>query len=177
MSGCRWCSLGAEQLQRLPPDQLSRFYRALKHAGGQNGKALSSNTVRRVHATVHRAFRDATQWGHLQRNPASLAVKPRRPAIGARDIATWSTAEVRTFLDSVSTDRLFAMWRLAAMTGMRRGELVGLRWSDVNLAANDFRCARPPLASGLEWPSVNPRRSAANAALHSIAITVHALST
>jgi len=139
--------LGAEQLQRLTPDQLSRFYRELQHAGGQDGKALSPNTVRRVHATVHRALRDATQWGHLQRNPASVAVKPRQPAVGARDIATWSAAEVRTFLDTVSTDRLFAMWRLAAMTGMRRGELVGLRWADVNLA--DHRLAVRQTVTGI----------------------------
>lgn len=128
--------LGAEQLQRLTPDQLSQFYRELQRAGGQDGKPLSPNTVRRVHATVHRALRDATRWGHLQRNPASAAVKPKPPSVGAREVTTWSAAEVRTFLNTVSNDRLFALWRLAAMTGMRRGELVGLRWSDVNVDAS-----------------------------------------
>jgi integrase len=127
--------LGAERLQRLSPDQISRFYRDLQQRGGQDGKALSPNTVRRVHATLHRALRDATRWGHLQRNPAAVAVKPRQPGIGNRDITTWSSAEVRRFLEYVASERLFALWRLAAMTGMRRGEVAGLRWSDVSLDA------------------------------------------
>jgi hypothetical protein len=92
--------LGAEQLQRVTPDQLSKFYRDLLRTGGHAGGSLSPNTVRRVHATLHRAFRDATRWGYLQRNPAAAAVKPRQPAIGARDITTWTAAELRTFLDA-----------------------------------------------------------------------------
>lgn len=125
--------LGA--VQNLTPDQLSRFYRDLLASGGKGGGSLSPNTVRRVHATVHRALRDATRWGHLQRNPASAAVKPMQPTIGSRDIATWTAEEVQTFLQHVADDRLFALWRLAVTTGMRRGELLGLRWSDVDLEA------------------------------------------
>lgn len=127
--------LGAVRLQDITPDQLSRFYRELQAKGGKDGGALSPNTVRRVHATLHRALRDAARWGHLQRNPAAVAVKPMQPTIGSRDIATWTADQMRTFLESVVDDRLFALWRLAATTGMRRGELLGLRWSDVDLAA------------------------------------------
>jgi len=169
--------LGAEQLQRLTPDQLSRFYRELQHAGGQDGKALSPNTVRRVHATVHRALRDATQWGHLQRNPASVAVKPRQPAVGARDITTWSAAEVRTFLDTVSTDRLFAMWRLAAMTGMRRGELVGLRWADVNLAAHRLAVRQTVTGIGSRVAFGEPKTKRGKRSVALDRETVQALST
>ena len=115
-------ALGAEQLQRVTPDQLSRFYRDLLASGGKDARALSPNTVRRVHATAHRALRDAARWGYLQRNPATAAVKPRQPAVGAKEIATWSADEMRLFLKSLADDRLFAMWRLAATTGMRRGE-------------------------------------------------------
>jgi integrase len=125
--------LGAEQLQRLAPDQLSVFYRDLQRSGGRGGTALSSNTVRRVHATLHRALRDATRWGYLQRNPATYAIKPKPPSIGSREITTWSAKDVHRFLEVVSGDRLYAMWRLAAMTGMRRGEVIGLRWADVDL--------------------------------------------
>ena len=123
------------RLQNLTPDQLSRFYRELQLSGGTGGGSLSPNTVRRVHATLHRALRDATRWGHLQRNPASVAVKPMQPTIGSRDIATWTAEEVQSFLEHVADDRLFALWRLAVTTGMRRGELLGLRWSDVDLDA------------------------------------------
>lgn len=140
--------LGAQQLQRLTPDQLSRLYRELQRFGGRDGKPLSPNTVRRIHATLHRALRDATRWGHLQRNPAASAVKPRQPTLGARDIQTWSATELRQFLVTVSNDRLFAMWRLAAMTGMRRGEIVGLRWSDVNLDAHRLAVRQTVTATG-----------------------------
>ena len=57
--------LGAGQLQRLTPDQLSHFYRDLHRGGGRDGAPLSANTVRRVHATVHRALRDGVRWGYL----------------------------------------------------------------------------------------------------------------
>lgn len=127
--------LGALQLQQLTPDHLSRFYRDLQKTGGRDGRTLSPTTVRRVHATVHRALKDAVRWGHLRSNPAAVAVKPRQPGAGSTDITTWTADEVRTFLEHVREDRLFALWRLAATTGMRRGELLGLRWADVNLEA------------------------------------------
>lgn len=127
--------LGALQLQQITPDHLSRFYRDLQKGGGRGGRTLSPTTVRRVHATVHRALKDAVRWGHLRVNPAAVAIKPRQPGAGSADIMTWTAAELRIFLAHVSGDRLFALWRLASTTGIRRGELLGLRWTDVNLDA------------------------------------------
>jgi integrase len=125
--------LGAEQLQRLTPDQLSHFYRDLHKQGGRDGGPLSANTVRRVHATLHRALRDGVRWGYLQRNPAQMAVKPRQPNVGTSGATTWTAAEVKTFLRAVNGKRLQALWRVAVTTGLRRGELLGLRWVDVDL--------------------------------------------
>jgi integrase len=127
--------LGAEQLQRLTPDQLSHFYRELQKEGGRDGGPLSANTVRRVHATMHRALRDGVRWGYLQRNPAQVAVKPRQPNVGTSGATTWTAAEVKGFLAAVNGGRLQALWRVAATTGLRRGELLGLRWADVDLTA------------------------------------------
>ncbi len=125
--------LGAEQLQRLTPDQLSHFYRDLQKAGGRDGGPLSANTVRRVHATVHRALRDGVRWGYLQRNAAQVAVKPRQPNVGTSGATTWTAAEVKDFLKAVNGERLQALWRVAVSTGVRRGELLGLRWTDIDL--------------------------------------------
>jgi integrase len=72
-------------------------------------------------------------WGYLNRNPAALAVKPKQRSAGSVEMKTWTAAEVRRFLDHVREDRLFPAWRLAASTGLRRGELLGLRWQDVDL--------------------------------------------
>jgi integrase len=74
-------------------------------------------------------------WGYLNRNPAALAVKPKQRSAGSVDMRTWTADELRRFLDHVRDDRLFAAWRLAASTGLRRGELLGLRWQDVDLDA------------------------------------------
>jgi integrase len=83
-----------------------------------------------VHATIRKALNDAVRWGLLVRNPALYAAppKPRR-----RELRTWTAEELRQFLDGVKDDRLYAVWRLAALTGMRRGEVLGLRWADLDL--------------------------------------------
>jgi integrase len=73
----------------------------------------------------------AVDEGRLARNVAKL-VKPPEYACGARD--TWSQAEVRAFLTAAANDRLHAAWRLT-IYGLRRGEVLGLRWSDVDLKA------------------------------------------
>jgi integrase len=126
-------ALGSIPLQSVTTDQLNAFYLQLHRAGGRDGAALAPATVRRVHATLHRAFRDAMSWGYLNRNPAAPAVKPKQRSPGSVEMKTWTVADVRRFLDHVQGDRLFPAWRLAASTGLRRGELLGLRWQDVDL--------------------------------------------
>ncbi len=77
---------------------------------------------------------DAVRWNRLPRNPSDAADPPRKSS-GRKQMRTWSAEQLRTFLesDSVRNDRLFAAYRLAATTGMRRGEVLGLRWRDVDL--------------------------------------------
>jgi len=127
--------LGRVPLQALTPDQLSTLYRQLRVCGGRNGRPLSPASVARVHATAHRALRDAVNWGYLLRNPAAVAMKPKQRSAGSLEMRTWTAAELRAFLEYLREDRLYAAWRLAATTGMRRGEVLGLRWCDVDLAA------------------------------------------
>jgi hypothetical protein len=75
-------ALGSIPLQSVTTDQLSTFYLQLRRTGGRDEGALAPATVRRVHATLHRAFRDAMSWGYLNRNPAALAVKPKQRLAG-----------------------------------------------------------------------------------------------
>jgi integrase len=100
----------------------------LKEGRIDGGGGLSPRTVRYVHTILHRALRDAVRWGKLARNPADLADPPKqsRPTM-----TVWSAGDLRAFLDSVRDDRLAALWMLAATTGMRRGELLGLTWTNV----------------------------------------------
>ena len=97
-------------------------------------EGLSRRSVNYVHTILHRAFKDAVRWGRLARNPADAA-DPPRASRKADDFQTWDAATLRTFLAGSrdSDDRLHALWVLIATTGMRRGEALGMRWSDVDL--------------------------------------------
>ncbi len=78
---------------------------------------------------LHSALHDAMRWGYLVRNVAEAADPP---AARSPEQKVWSPAELRVFLEHVRDDRLYALWLLVATTGMRRGELAGLRWVDVD---------------------------------------------
>jgi len=91
------------------------------------GSVACSVKSQRVHATVHRAFRDAVRWGRLMRNPADLADPPRTAATKAEEVKTWTASELGDFLESVKDHRLRTAMVFAASTGVRRGELLGLQ--------------------------------------------------
>jgi integrase len=101
---------------------------------------LDGRTVNYIHTIVHRALKDAVRWGRLARNPADAADPPRggQKSDGVR---SWDAASLREFLatSAASGDRLYPLWVLLATTGMRRGEALGLRWSDVDLEAGRLR--------------------------------------
>jgi integrase len=118
-------AIGGVLLQRLTPGHLNTVYADLLERG------LSARTVLHVHATIRRALADATRWGLVPRNVALLA-SPPRPA--RPELQVWTAADLRSFLAHVDDDRLYALWLLAASTGMRRGEVLGLQWPDVDLA-------------------------------------------
>ena len=80
-----------------------------------------------VHSCLHRALRDAVRWGRLVRNPADAADPPRLRG-SAHEMRTWSAQQLQLFLASTSDERLGGLWHLLALTGMRRGEALGLRW-------------------------------------------------
>lgn len=104
-------------------------WRTASNPTGAGG--LSPRSVRYVHTIVHRAFRDAVRWGRITRNPADGADPPRAAATARPAMNTWSANQVRAFLDYTTDHRLHAAFVVLATTGMRRGECLGLRWSDL----------------------------------------------
>jgi integrase len=82
---------------------------------------------------LRRAFRDAVRKRLVARDPTDAADPPSAGAAKAATMPTWAAEQVGRFLGSLLDDRLFAAWRLAASTGMRRGEVLGLRWRDLDL--------------------------------------------
>ena len=125
--------LGAVQLQNLNAAQINAHYARLLSEGRVHGSGgLSPNTVHHVHVVLHRALRDAVKWGYLQTNAAACADPPRASAQHA-ELAVWSEEQLHAFLDSVSEQRLYPLWRFLAMTGCRRGEALGLTWPDLDI--------------------------------------------
>lgn len=129
--------LGGIGLQELNPSHLNRLYAELLTAGRADGDGgLSVKSVRNVHVLLGKTLGDAVRWGIVGRNVAPLADPP--PARAAADdrretIRVWTSHQLATFLEHVRDDHLHALWFVYATTGMRRGEGLGLRWSDVGL--------------------------------------------
>jgi integrase len=117
-------AIGQVPLQQLTTAMLNALYQQLLDRG------VGPRTVQYVHATIRKALNDAVRWGLLVRNPAHHAAAPR---LRRKEMRTWTADQLRGFLKSVRSDRLSAAWQLAALTGMRRGEVLGLRWADLDL--------------------------------------------
>jgi integrase len=133
-------ALGHVPLQRLTPAQLTAFYRGLLESGHRRGSGLTPKTVRNIHGALHAALRDAVRWGFVARNVATAADLPKSTT---PEMRVWRPEQLRAFLDQVRDDRLYAAWLLLATTGMRRGEVAGLRWVDVDLDAARVSPRRP----------------------------------
>lgn len=118
-------SLGSVPLARLGPQHLQHRYSEMLRVG------LSPTTVRHVHAVVHRALFQAVRWGLLSRNVADLVTPPRFRA-GPWRVLT--PADAGLLIEVAAGDRLEAVYVLACTSGMRRGEILALRWRDVDLA-------------------------------------------
>ncbi len=111
---------------------MTKLYRELHEGGGQDGRPLSARTVEYVHALLRKAFNDAVQIERLlSSNPVERAKRPRRELSAPSRV--WSPAQLTAFLEEAREHRLYAFFHLAAHTGARRGELLNLRWSDIDL--------------------------------------------
>ena len=125
--------LGSRQLRQITPTMLNGVYANLLADGNKKVPGgLSTKTVRYIHTIIHKALADAIDAGLIGINPAERAKPPRPRARLATEIAFWQPAELREFLDFVEDHRLEAAWHVSAMTGMRRGEVLGLRWKDID---------------------------------------------
>ena len=129
-------NIGAIPLQRLQPEDLDELYVKLLTEGKRNGAGggLSAKSVRNIHATLQSALSDAARKGTVVRNVADTADPPSISRSG-RSISVWTGDQLRRFLDAMADHELYPLYLLAATTGMRRGELAGLPWSNVDLDA------------------------------------------
>jgi integrase len=135
--------IGSLKLAKLTGSQVNALYAKLAESGKQDGKSgLSPMTVHHVHSCLHKACKDAVRWGQLSRNPLDAADPPRKKGDGAQEMQTWTKEQLKAFLEAMAGERLSPLWHTIAMTGMRRGEAIGLRWSDVDLEAGRLSVRR-----------------------------------
>lgn len=125
-------ALGHIPLAKLRPADLQRYYAEAEKRGRLDGRghSLSPATIRKHHVVIHRALEIAVKWGLVARNVADAV---ELPEIRREKFDVWTAEEVNTFLTAIADHRMMPLYATAIMTGMRRGELFGLRWSDVDL--------------------------------------------
>src|ERR1035437_4409266 len=135
-------AFGKVSLARLTPIQIERAMARFVQAGrpkdgetlpgGRPPRPVSPLTVRHVRATLRRALADAVRDGRVGRNAAADA---RPPYVPHRPVGYMSAPDVRRLLDATRDDALGPIFALAASTGLRLGELLGLAWPDVDFVA------------------------------------------
>jgi integrase len=141
-------TLGTVQLRRLTTARLQAWIDGLERSGrvgggyggeSRRGQPLSPKTVANIHGILHKGLTRAVQLRRIEQNPADNLELPRRTAQPRRSA---TLDELAAILQACDGDRFDAVWRLLFMTGMRRGELRALRWSDVNLEAGSVTVSR-----------------------------------
>lgn len=140
--------LGRHQLAKLAPQHVRAFIKR-KLADG-----LSPRTVQLSLVILRRALGQAVKDGLVGRNVAKLADPPRwkRP-----EIKPWEPAEAARFLDAIRTERLEAAYLLALSLGLRRGEVLGLRWSDVDLEGKTVTISQALARVGGKLEFIEPK--------------------
>ena len=132
-------ALGRLKLKNLNAPHLQGLYRDRLDSG------LSGSTVQKIHHVLNKGLGQAVMWNLIPRNPAD-SVKAPTPT--PKEMHPLSAHEARRLLEAARGDRLEALYVLAVHTGMRRGELLGLKWGDVDLENATVRVRRTLTRNG-----------------------------
>ncbi|GCF09327.1 site-specific integrase [Dictyobacter arantiisoli] len=116
--------LGEIWLQKLTPQQVQAFYS--KKLDGM----LSSKVVHDIHGVLHLALNNAVRWGMVSRNVCDLVTPP---SIVSREVVPLTVEQTHVLMKHIRGHRLEVLLATAVVTGMRRGELLALRWSNIDL--------------------------------------------
>ena len=133
--------IGSLPIQKLRAVHLNELYaKLLREARSEtNTKGLAPRTVGHVHRVLHRALGHAATWGVIQQNVASLVSPPR---VASTEIEIIRENEIKTVLQKLRGRSMYMIAALGLATGMRRGELLALRWQDVDLEGGKLRVER-----------------------------------
>ncbi|MCX6009220.1 MAG: tyrosine-type recombinase/integrase [Chloroflexi bacterium] len=124
-------NLGNIPLTQIKPEHLQRYYSEMLSGGRCDGRGnLNPVTVRQHHMVLHRSLHIAVKWGLISRNPADAIDLPhcQRP-----EMHVMNEDNIQTFLEAAKSTPYYTLFYMALFTGMRRSELLALRWCDVDL--------------------------------------------
>ncbi|UOQ43777.1 tyrosine-type recombinase/integrase [Halobacillus salinarum] len=116
--------LGHIGLSKLNPMMINNFYSFLS-----NEKGLSGTTIQRIHTLVKDSLKKTVEWELLIKNPTENI---KRPKASKNEVTVWTIDQVHKFLNVAESDPLFMAFHLAIATGMRQGEILGVRWTDLD---------------------------------------------
>lgn len=141
-------NIGRVPLRRLTVRDLRGLYDTLRTSGRHDGRPLAPKTVLNVHQILRTALGDAERLGLVDRNVAAIMGPPCHGI--PPEQRCWDDAELRSFLAIAGSHRLDPALRLSAMTGMRRGEVLGLRWGGVDAERARLSVRRSVSCTGYE---------------------------
>jgi integrase len=141
--------IGHIPLAKVTGRDLDRMYVALLDGGRLDGTGgLSPKSVRSIATTLGKALNDAERTRLIARSPRRDSTPPKPQKGNRATELSWGRDEMRTFLRSWEGTPLYAFYWLAATTGMRRGELLGLRWSDIDFTTGKVAMVRAVVVAG-----------------------------
>ena len=152
-------TLGRTGLRRLRYQQIESLYDSLLHP--TNGKGLSPKTVYEIHLLIRNALADALRRGLVTRNVALVARAPKQRALQKIEGQAWTDEQLRAFLRTAAGHRFFPILWLTAMTGMRRNEVLGLKWPDIDFNKRRLGLNRGLVAVGYELHQTRGKTRAA----------------
>jgi integrase len=131
--------LGVVKLQALKPPQIEAWHRRLRTAGSAGGRPLAAQTIKHAHRLLHNALEHAVRIEILSRNPAHAVPTP---TVRAPEMVIVEATEIELTFSRLDGHRLYPVVFLAFSTGARRGELLALSWSDIDLETATVNIAR-----------------------------------
>lgn len=141
-------ALGRVSIRRIRCQQIEALYDTLLHPA--EGRGLSPKTVYSVHLIIRSALADAQRRGLVTRNVALVARAPRQRSLQRIEGISLTETELRQFLRTAAGHRFFPIYWLTAMTGMRRNEVLGLKWPDIDVDKKRLHLNRGLVAVGYE---------------------------
>jgi integrase len=131
--------VGKHKLTELRPEHLERLYQDMLLRKTKGGTLTKPATAHRVHRTVRTALNEAVRRGYLTKNPATLAKTQR---IDEDEVEPYTVDEIQRLFRTATQTRNGARWAIALALGLRQGEALGLKWSDVDFKTQTLAIRR-----------------------------------